>query len=99
MAQVDALETGLPARSFDLIIADLPWGDAIGDHRHNNVLYPRFLDEMHRLTSRHGRLCVITHEIRLFETLLREQDRWNARELFQVYSGGHHPKAYLLGKK
>ena len=99
VAQADALDTGLPARSFDLIIADLPWGDAIGDHRHNNVLYPRFLDEMHRLTSRHGRLCVITHEIRLFETLLREQDRWNARELFQVYSGGHHPKAYLLGKK
>lgn len=99
VAQVDALETGLPARSFDLIVADLPWGDAIGDHRANTVLYPRFLEEMHRLTSKHGRLCLITHEIRLFENLLRDQDRWNARELFQVYSGGHHPKAYLLGKK
>lgn len=99
VAQLDALDTGLPARSFDLIIADLPWGDAIGHHRNNTVLYPRFLEEMHRLTSKHGRLCVITHEIRLFESLLRDQDRWNARELFQVYSGGHHPKAYLLGKK
>ncbi|WP_102127778.1 methyltransferase domain-containing protein [Deinococcus planocerae] len=98
VAQVDALQTGLPARSFDLIVSDLPWGDAIGDHRANAALYPAFLQEMHRLCSRHGRLVVLTHEIRLFERLLREQTHWHARELFQVYSGGHHPKAYLLGK-
>lgn len=99
VAQVDALHTGLPARSFDLIIADLPWGDAIGDHQANADLYPRFLEEMHRLTSRQGRLCVLTHEIRLFEHLLLEHEKWHARELFQVYSGGHHPKAYLLHKR
>lgn len=98
VAQVDALQTGLPARSFDLVIADLPWGDAIGSHRGNAALYPAFLEEMHRLTSKQGRVCIITHEIRLFEGLLREQSKWNARELFQVYSGGHWPKAYLLGK-
>lgn len=99
VAQVDALHTGLPARSFDLVIADLPWGDAIGDHRGNAALYPEFLKEMHRLTSKRGRLCVITHEIRLFEGLLREQTAWDARELFQTFSGGHHPKAYLLQKR
>ncbi|GAA5511520.1 hypothetical protein Dcar01_00231 [Deinococcus carri] len=99
VAQVDALHTGLPARSFDLIVSDLPWGDAIGTHGGNAELYPAFLSEMHRLLSRQGRLVVLTHELRLFERLLREQDRWHARELFQVYSGGHHPKAYLLGKR
>ncbi|MEF2279183.1 methyltransferase domain-containing protein [Deinococcus sp. YIM 134068] len=98
VAQVDALQTGLPARSFDLIVSDLPWGDAIGTHGGNADLYPAFLSEMHRLCSRQGRLVVLTHELRLFERLLREQNRWHARELFQVYSGGHHPKAYLLGK-
>ena len=99
VAQVDALQTGLPARSFDLIVADLPWGDAIGSHRANAALYPEFLAESHRLLSRRGRLCIITHEIRLFERLLQEQaGQWHARELFQVYSGGHHPKAYLLHK-
>ncbi|WP_103127771.1 methyltransferase domain-containing protein [Deinococcus aerius] len=99
VAQVDALQTGLPPRSFDLIVSDLPWGDAVGTHGGNAVLYPAFLAEMHRLCSRQGRLVVLTHEIKLFERILREQDRWNARELFQVYSGGHHPKAYLLGKR
>lgn len=99
VAQRDALHTGLPARSFDLIMADLPWGDAIGTHGGNEALYPAFLQEMHRLTSQRGRLCVITHEIRLFERVLQEQQRWHATELFQVASGGHHPKAYLLSRR
>lgn len=98
VAQIDALHTGLEARSFDLIVADLPWGDAIGSHRSNAALYPEFLKEAHRLLSRRGRLCVLTHEIRMFETLLTGHADWDARELFQVYSGGHNPKAYLLQK-
>ncbi len=99
VARIDALHTGLPARSFDLIVADLPWGDAIGTHGGNAALYPAFLQEMHRLISRQGRLAVITHEIRLFEGLLRDQTAWAARELLQVYSGGHHPKVYLLNRR
>ncbi len=98
VAQVDALQTGLPPRSFDLIVADLPWGDAVTVRGGNEALYTAFLKEMHRLCSRQGRMVVLTHELRLFEQLLSEQDRWHARELFQVYSGGHHPKAYLLSK-
>lgn len=99
VATVDALHTDLPARSFDLIVADLPWGDAIGTHGGNEILYPAFLTEMHRLTSRQGRVAVITHEIRLFERLLRDQGKWHAHELLQVYSGGHWPKVYLLTKR
>ncbi|MFC6592150.1 methyltransferase domain-containing protein [Deinococcus lacus] len=95
VAQVDALHTGLPDRSFDLIMADLPWGDAVGDHASNAELYPAFLHEMYRLCSRSGRLVVLTHELRLFERALAES-RWEGYELLQVYSGGHHPKAYLL---
>ncbi|GGR25390.1 methyltransferase domain-containing protein [Deinococcus ruber] len=98
VAQVDALHTGLPDRSFDLVVADLPWGDAVGTHGSNAALYPAFLQEMDRLTARAGRLCLLTHEIKLFERVLAEQSRWQARELFQVYSGGHHPKCYLLSK-
>jgi tRNA (guanine6-N2)-methyltransferase len=99
VAEVDALNTGLPPRSFELIVADLPWGDAITVPGGNEALYTAFLREMHRLSSRQGRLVVLTHELKLFERLLAEQDRWHAHELFQVYSGGHHPKAYLLSRK
>ncbi|WP_309573366.1 methyltransferase domain-containing protein [Deinococcus sp.] len=99
VACIDALHTGLPARSFDLITADLPWGDAIGSHMDNEVLYPAFLTEMHRLTSKQGRLALITHEIKLFERVMQEQHKWHAQELLQVASGGHHPKVYLLNKR
>ena len=98
VAQVDALNTNLPPRSFDLIVADLPWGDAVKVMGGNEALYTDFLKEMHRLCSRQGRMVVLTHELKLFERLIAEQDRWHARELFQVYSGGHHPKAYLLSR-
>ncbi|MBB6018117.1 methyltransferase domain-containing protein [Deinococcus radiopugnans] len=99
VARIDALHTDLPARSFDLIVADLPWGDAIGTHGGNSALYPAFLQEMHRLLSRQGRMAVITHEIRLFEGLLTGSAQWNARELLQVASGGHNPKVYLLNRR
>jgi tRNA (guanine6-N2)-methyltransferase len=98
VAQIDALSTGLPDRSFDLVVCDLPWGDAVGTHGGNAELYPQFLQEMDRLTARNGRLCILTHEIRLFEHVMEEQSRWHAKELFQVYSGGHYPKCYLLSK-
>ncbi len=98
VALIDALDTGLPPRSFELIVADLPWGDAITVRGGNEALYTAFLKEMYRLCSRQGRLVVLTHELKLFERLLTEQDRWHAHELFQVYSGGHHPKAYLLSR-
>ena len=98
VAQVDALHTGLPDRSFDLVVADLPWGNAVGSHGGNAELYPQFLQEMDRLTARNGRLCILTHELKLFERVMAGQSRWRARELFQVYSGGHYPKCYLLSK-
>ncbi len=98
VAQIDALATGLPDRSFDLIVSDLPWGDAVGSHGGNSELYPLFLQEMDRLTARSGRLCILTHELKLFERVMAEQSRWQAKELFQVYSGGHYPKCYLLSK-
>lgn len=98
VAQVDALQTGLPDRSFDLVVADLPWGDAVGSHGGNAELYPLFLQEMDRLTARNGRLCILTHELRLFERVMQAQQRWRAKELFQAYSGGHYPKAFLLSK-
>jgi tRNA (guanine6-N2)-methyltransferase len=98
VAQIDALNTGLPDRSFDLVVADLPWGDAVGTHGGNAELYPLFLQEMDRLTAKNGRLCILTHELKLFERVMSGQSRWHAKELFQVYSGGHYPKAFLLSK-
>lgn len=98
LAELDVVETELPARTFDLIVADLPWGDAVGTHEENARLYPAFLRGMAATGSRHARMVVLTHEIRLFEEVLDAQDRWTVRDTVRVYHGGHHPRMYLLSK-
>lgn len=98
VGQLDVVAGELPARAFDLIVADLPWGDAVGSHEGNAALYPAFLRSMAHVGSRKARLVVLTHEVKLFERVLGEQDRWHAREVVRAYHGGHHPRAYLLTK-
>lgn len=97
--ELDVTEPGtVPERAFDLIVADLPWGDAVGDHAENAELYPAFLTAMSRAASKRARMVVLTHEVRLFETLLSGQHFWKGRESLKVFHGGHHPRMYLLTK-
>ncbi len=97
--ELDVTEAGtVPERAFDLIVADLPWGDAVGDHAGNAELYPAFLRAMNRAATRRARMVVLTHEVRLFESLLSEQHSWKSRESLKVFHGGHHPRMYLLTK-
>lgn len=95
---LDVVEAELPARAFDLIVADVPWGDAVGSHAANATLYPAFLRAMAHVSSKHARLVLLTHDIALFERTLSEQERWQTREVVRAAHGGHHPRAYLLTK-
>nr|WP_221277124.1 methyltransferase domain-containing protein [Deinobacterium chartae] len=83
--------------SYDVIVADVPWGDAIGEHAANAQLYRDFLEEAWRVGSKAVRLVVLTHELRLFEGIL-EASRWRLDREVQVFHGGHRPKMYLLRK-
>ena len=99
LVELDVTRPGaVPERAFDLIVADLPWGDAVGDHAANAELYPAFLKAMGRAASARARMVVLTHDVRLFETLLAEQRTWKGRESLRVFHGGHHPRMYLLNK-
>ncbi|PYE55265.1 methyltransferase domain-containing protein [Deinococcus yavapaiensis] len=96
--QVDITTADMPTRAFDLIVADLPWGDAIGSHDDNAILYPAFLKAMGRAVSKRGRMVVLTHEVRLFQEVLEEDGRWKLLSEVKVYHGGHYPRMYLLGR-
>ncbi|AFZ66521.1 methyltransferase domain-containing protein [Deinococcus peraridilitoris] len=98
IGQMNVVEAELPARAFDLIVADLPWGDAVGSHASNAELYPAFLRAMAHVGSKNARLVVLTHEVTLFERLLQDERRWTLRESMRVYHGGHYPRMYLLTK-
>lgn len=92
----DAAHTGLEAGSADVIVADPPWGDAVGSHRANATLYPALLAEAARLAAPGARLVLLSHELRLLERVLGAQRAWRVAERLQVFHGGHHPHIYLL---
>lgn len=96
LVQADATRLELPDGGFDLVVADVPWGDAVGTHSGNEALYPAFLEEMARVGTPAARLVVLTHEIKLFERVLERQRRWVPRKAVRVFHGGHYPRMYLL---
>lgn len=95
----DAVHFVAPDGSFDLITADVPWGDAIGTHQANATLYPAFLDEAARLLAPEGVLVVLTHEVQLFECLLKDRWDWRVDRVVTVFHGGHWPRMYRLVRR
>jgi tRNA (guanine6-N2)-methyltransferase len=92
----DATATGLEAESFEVIVSDPPWGDAVGSHTGNTELYPALLQECARLAAPGARFVLLTHELKLFERVLGAQTFWRVEAQLQVFHGGHYPRAYLL---
>ena len=98
LAQADATALPFDAESFSVITADVPWGDAVGSHADNSKLYPKLLEEWARVATSDARLAFITHELKLFEKIIKGQSQWRIVKEMQVFHGGHHPKVYVLLK-
>ncbi len=96
--EADATQLPFPENSFEVVTADVPWGDAVGSHAGNAKLYPAFLQEMARVTTASARLVVLTHELKLFEKVLAESV-WHIKSQHRVFHGGHYPNIYVLSKK
>ena len=97
LLQADATDLPFDDASFDVVVADVPWGDAVGTHRGNAALYPAFLEEAARIAVSGARLAVLTHEIKLFERVLGEfRHTWQLQDKVRVFHGGHYPRVYIL---
>lgn len=93
----DATQLPFLENSFNVICADLPWGQLVSTHEQNNDMYPRFLQEAARVATPSAKLIVLTHEIVLFEHVLQEyNDMWKIEEVVKVFQGGLHPRIYVL---
>ncbi len=92
----DATQLTFSGDSFDVMVADVPWGDAVGSHRENASLYPSLLTELARVGTANARCVILTHDIKLFERVLGEQSAWRLVEGVRVAHSGHHPRMYGL---
>lgn len=97
--QADATAVPLPDASIDFISCDPPWGDDIGTHDGNAVLYPAFLAEATRLLRPGGRLALLSHELKLTRGLLKQAAGLELLGELRVWHGGHRPAIWILQRR
>jgi tRNA (guanine6-N2)-methyltransferase len=95
----DAQDLPFDASTWDYVVADLPFGQAIGSHSENEMLYPALLREVGRVAKEGARWAIITHELTLMERVLKQQDLWLCEQATQINLRGLHPKVYLLKRQ
>jgi tRNA (guanine6-N2)-methyltransferase len=93
----DAGQLPLEDGSVNVICADLPFGQLVGSHGENEVLYPRLLAEAARVAAPGAHMVLLTHEVRLLERVAEHySDLWGVEEIVRVRSGGMTPRIYLF---
>lgn len=106
LLRCDAGRNPLPDEWATMVCADLPFGMLVGSHERNQVLYRRLVTEAGRLIGKGGRLVVITHEVRLFEHIVRTQaEHWETNRVIPIKlpantrAGYIYPRIYLLHRR
>lgn len=99
LLQADMTRMPLPTALADAVCADLPFGQKVGSHKHNQTLYPLVLNEAARITKPGGRFVLITHEIRLMEQLAALTAEWLFERQIRVTLRGLHPALYVLRRQ
>jgi tRNA (guanine6-N2)-methyltransferase len=82
----------------DVVIADLPFGQLVGSHDANTLLYPQVMQSAYRILKTNGKFVFITHEVKLAQKSI--QDRlWSNVEEIIVSQRGLHPRIFILRKR
>ena len=90
------LKTPFETASMDALLADLPFGQNVGSHEDNTRLYPAVLREAARIAKPDACFVLITHEVNLIESLLRQSSVWQLEQSIRVTLRGLHPRIYVL---
>jgi tRNA (guanine6-N2)-methyltransferase len=95
-----ALGSLLPAErsaaGFNRLVVNLPWGELVGDHGENDLLYPDVLAEGARLARPDAVLCALTQDIRRFDRALQQVGAWDVDSTWRLFAKGHRPCLYRL---
>lgn len=99
LLRADATDLPFRANEFNVIMADAPWGDAVGAHAQNARLYPELLGSAARVAVRGARFALLTHEVKLTQGLLETNRQWRVVRELRVQHGGHTPLLALLERR
>lgn len=93
--------TALPfaPAQFDVLLADVPFGQLVGSHQANTTLYPALLREAARVARHGARFALITHEKRLMNDVLSKQLAWQVERTVSINLNGLHPDIWLLTRR
>lgn len=96
LLQQDDAAPALAAGAFDAIVADLPWGQLVGETAQMPAFYPQLFAAAARLARPAARFVLITHLPRLVETLLSPPTLWQIEHLIRLRRENLHPRIYVL---
>lgn len=81
----------------DLILSNLPFGNRVGTHKENMLLYRAFVKRIPELLRPEGIAVLYTMEYRLLEDCLKREPRLKLLEQRRTEAGGLLPWVFVLG--
>lgn len=90
----------LAAGAFDAIVADLPWGQLVGEAANLPTLYARVIASAARLARPGARFVLITHMVQVTEqTLAQQENSWRVLRRIPLRRGNLRPRIYVLERR
>ncbi len=86
----------VPREPFDLVLSNMPFGNRVGTHATNEVLYRGFVRLLPRLLSPGGIAVLYTMEYQLLKACLQREKHLSFVTSMQTEAGGLNPRVTVV---
>ncbi len=87
-----------PYKKADIVISNLPFGNRVGSHKENQILYESFCRMLPGFLSEHGIALLYTADARLFHQCLASNKSLQIVDMLRTNAGGLLPWVFLIRK-
>lgn len=97
--QDDVLKVKLDGGSFNSIVIDLPWGEAVGKKTGLPALYAKTFERVDEFATKGARLAILSQRDDLVLSLMADKLKsWRQVKQQQIFQGGFTPTLFILEK-
>lgn len=83
---------------YDEIISNMPYGNRVGNHTSNEILYKDFINKLPSLLNDNGVAILLTSEISLIKKLLKNKTKLKLIKDIYTETGGLTPHLFVIKK-